>query len=65
VGGGFRPYRRDVAWERFTTTPIRPLLGTLAFTSGDRNWGFKLRCGLFEIGASDMDVIEAKMDDPR
>ena len=61
MGGGFRPYRRDVAWERARTTPIRPLLGVLAFTSGDRNWGYKLRFGLFEIGEGDMDLIEASM----
>ena len=61
MGGGFRPYRRDVAWERARTTPIRPLLSALAFTSGDRNWGYKLRFGLFEISEGDMDLIEAAM----
>jgi hypothetical protein len=61
MGGGFRPYRRDVAWEHVGTVPIRPLLGALAFTSGDRNWGYKLRFGLFEIGATDMDIIEQAM----
>jgi len=61
MGGGFRPYRRDVAWERAGTVPIRPLLGALAFASDDRNWGYKLRFGLFEVGAADMDVIEAAM----
>lgn len=61
MGGGFRPYRRDVAWERARATPIRPLLDVLAFTSADRNWGYKLRFGLFEIGAGDMDLIEAAM----
>jgi hypothetical protein len=61
MGGGFRPYRRGVAWERAEITPIRPLLDALAFTSGDRNWGYKLRFGLFEIGEGDMDLIEAAM----
>ena len=36
-GGGFRPFRRDVAWECARATTIRPLLVALAFTSGDRN----------------------------
>jgi len=61
MGGGFRPYRRDVAWERARITPIRPLLDVLAFTSADRNWGYKLRFGLFEIGADDMNLIEEAM----
>jgi hypothetical protein len=61
MGGGFRPFRRDVAWERAQTVPIRPLLGALAFTSDDRNWGYKLRFGLFEIGGGDMDLIERAM----
>ena len=64
MGGGFVPYRRDVAWERARITPIRPLFGVLAFTSGDRNWGYKLRFGLFEIGEGDMDLIEAAMSRP-
>jgi hypothetical protein len=63
---GLRNQRRDplaeyVAWERTQITPIRPLLGALAFTSGDRNWGYKLRFGLFEIGEGDMDLIEEAM----
>ena len=61
IGGGFIPFRRDAAWEHARTVPIRPLLGALAFTSGDRNWGYKLRFGLFEIDATDMDVIEQAM----
>jgi hypothetical protein len=61
MGGGFRPYRRGVAWERTRTTPTRPMLAALVFTSGDRNWGYKLRFGLFEIGGDDMDLIEEAM----
>jgi len=61
MGGGFLPYRRDVAWEHARTVPIRPLLGALAFTFGDWKWGYQLRLGLFEIGATDMDVIERAM----
>ena len=61
MGRGFRPYRRDVAWERARTTPIRPLLDSLSFTSGGRNWGYQLRFGLFEIAERDMDLIEEAM----
>jgi hypothetical protein len=44
---------------------IRPLLDVFAFTSGDRNWGYKLRFGLFEIGDADMDLIERAMRERR
>ena len=61
MGGGFRPWRRDVDWMGAEETPIRPLLDALDFTSSDRNWGYKLRFGLIEIGGQDMDRIAAAM----
>ena len=57
MGGGFRPFRRDVAWSEITEVPIRPLLDSLAFTRDNPNWGYKLRLGLFEIEAEDMELI--------
>lgn len=61
MGGGFRPWRRNVDWMHAEETPIRPLLPALDFTSSDRNWGYKLRFGLIEIGCDDMDRIAAAM----
>ncbi|MBR0719082.1 EVE domain-containing protein [Bradyrhizobium liaoningense] len=57
MGGGFRPFRRDVAWSDAAEVPIRPLLGSLAFTRDNPNWGYQLRLGLFEIEAQDMELI--------
>ena len=57
MGGGFRPFRRDVAWGDAAEVPIRPLLESLAFTRDNPNWGYKLRLGLFEIEAEDMELI--------
>lgn len=57
MGGGFRPFRRDVAWSDAADVPIRPLLDSLAFTRDNPNWGYKLRLGLFEIEAEDMELI--------
>jgi hypothetical protein len=57
MGGGFRPWRRDVAWERMQEASIRPLLDRLSFSAGAPNWGYRLRFGLFEIAAGDMDMI--------
>jgi len=61
MGNGFCPSRRDVAWANSHDVPIRPLLQTLDFTARDRNWGYKLRFGLFAIGARDLDVIAIAM----
>jgi EVE domain len=57
MGGGFRPYRRDVLWSEVVETPIRSLLGLLSFTRDKANWGYQLRFGLFEITEEDMRVI--------
>lgn len=59
MGGGFKPYRPDVDWAQALETSIRPLLESLAFTAGDKGWGYQLRFGLFEIEDRDMDCIAA------
>jgi hypothetical protein len=61
MGNGFCPSRRDVTWAKSHDVPIKPLLQTLDFTARDRNWGYKLRFGLFAIGARDLDVIAIAM----
>ncbi|MFP5393964.1 MAG: EVE domain-containing protein [Gammaproteobacteria bacterium] len=61
AGGGFCPFRRDVWWLPAAEAGINPLLDTLEFTVGNRNWGYQLRFGLFEVSAHDMDVIAAAM----
>jgi hypothetical protein len=62
MGGGFSPFRRDVAWQAVKETPIEPLLEQLEFTSGKVNWGYQLRFGLFEISDADMSRIAQAMD---
>ena len=61
VGGGFCPFRRDVLWLDAVETPIRPLLDRLAFSANNKNWGYQLRFGLFEIEAADMQIIRDAM----
>ena len=61
MGGGFMPFRRDVQWAKATEAAITPLLETLEFTAGKRNWGYQLRFGLFEISQRDLDVIAVAM----
>ena len=57
----FHPWRRDVDWFDIKETPIRPLLGSLAFTRDTPNWGYQLRFGLFGIENEDADRIFAAM----
>ena len=62
MGDGFRPFRRNVRWARSTETPIRLLLEELSFSAGNRNWGYQLRFGLFEIERRDMRRIARAMN---
>lgn len=61
MGGGFLPFRRDVAWLDGRETPIGSLLGTLEFASGGRNWGGQLRFGLFKACEADLRAIARAM----
>lgn len=59
--GGFKPFRRDVAWETVHETPIRPLLSKLELTAGRSSWGQVFRYGLVQISEVDFDCIAAAM----
>jgi hypothetical protein len=61
MGGGFVPWRRDVAYAVARETPIRPLLGELEFVEDRQRWGYKFRFGLFEINDADMRLIADAM----
>ncbi|VTZ27293.1 conserved hypothetical protein [Methylocella tundrae] len=61
MGGGFRPYRRDVDWWPAQEASIRPLLDILEFTAVGSNWGYQLRFGLFSISDHDFKLIAETM----
>jgi prepilin-type processing-associated H-X9-DG protein len=61
MGVGLKAYRRDVLWLDGHVAPIAPLLQKLSFTAGQTHWGYKFRFGLFEISASDMELIAKAM----
>jgi len=61
IGGGFTPWRRDVAWQTSQHCPIRPLLERLEFTRGQKNWAYQLRFGLLQISGLDMALIAQAM----
>ncbi len=64
MGGGFRPFRRDVLWLPARTAPIQPLLESLDFSAGGRHWGYPLRFGLFSISEHDLRLIAKAMGAP-
>lgn len=62
MGNGFCPFRRDVSWLHANESPIKPILDVLEFSAGNRNWGYQLRFGIFQISGHDINVIAAKMN---
>jgi len=60
-GGGFVPFRRDVAWDAGEPAEIMPLLDALDLTRGVRNWGAKFRFGLVRVTPADMARIATAM----
>ena len=62
MGEGFTPWRRNVDYAASREAPIAPLLEKLDLTRGNRNWGYQMRFGLFEISEADFRVIAGAMD---
>ena len=61
MGGDFVPWRRNVDYVEAAEAPIASLLDTLDFTRGNRNWGYQMRFGLFEISEHDFRIIAEAM----
>jgi hypothetical protein len=62
MGGGFHPFRRDVAWDADAhEAPIASLLDRLSFTAGRASWGYAFRFGLLPATAQDMELIAGAM----
>jgi hypothetical protein len=64
MGGGFVPYRRDVAYVAAQEAPIVPLLDAFEFVQDRARWGYKFRFGLFKVSDADMRVIATAMQAP-
>jgi EVE domain len=61
MGGGFRPFRRDVTFVAASEASILPLLDELELTRGKRNWGYPFRFGFIEITRHDFATISTAM----
>lgn len=60
--GNFKPYRRNVEFEKVAETEIRPLLERLSFIKYKKKWGFYFVSGFREISEEDFDVIKNAME---
>lgn len=63
MGGGFRPFRREIDWEAASEVPLEALREVLEFPR-DVGWGLLARRGHFEISATDGDAILQAMTGP-
>lgn len=54
MGGGFVPFRRDVAYVPALEASILPLLDEFEFVQDRSRWGYKFRFGLFQVSDADM-----------
>ena len=61
MGGGFVPFRKDVAYVPAREAAIAPLLDDLEFVDDRTRWGSKFRFGLFAISDHDMRLIAQAM----
>jgi hypothetical protein len=61
VGGGFVPFRRDVAYLPCHPAPIRPLLASLSFLPDKARWGYVFRRGHLPIPEADFLLIARAM----
>ena len=61
MGGGFVPFRRDVAYVPAREASILSLLDLFEFVEDRSRWGYKFRFGLFKIGDGDMRLIALAM----
>jgi hypothetical protein len=61
MGGGFVPFRRDVAYAAAREVSILPWLDEFEFVENRQHWGYKFRFGLFEVSERDMRLVARAM----
>lgn len=61
MGGGFVPFRRDVAYVPAKEASILPLIDQFNFVENRQRWGYKFRFGIFEVDEHDMRLIAVAM----
>jgi hypothetical protein len=54
----FKPFRRNVTYQKTGVVMIGPLIGDLQFIRNKNSWGYVFRFGLIEIQQPDFELIE-------
>ena len=58
----FKPFRRNVRYEKTGEVKIEPLIPDLEFIRNKKSWGSAFRFGLLEIQKDDYDRIASKFE---
>jgi hypothetical protein len=61
MGGGFVPYRLDVAYRPCREAPIQPLIPRLSFIKDKTRWGGAFRFGHLRVAPGDFALIAKHM----
>jgi hypothetical protein len=61
MGGGFKPFRRNVRYFDAMDVDIRPLIPILPFIKNKTSWGYVFRYGFLEIDQESFLIIAEKM----
>ncbi len=61
AGGGFMPFRRNVAYFNANDVAIAPLIDRLPFIKNKRSWGMVFRYGFFAIDQESFGIIAQAM----
>ena len=57
----WHPWRRNMKFEDVQETSIRPLIDELSFIHDKQRWGYPFKFGLFQIPATDFELIRQSM----
>jgi hypothetical protein len=57
MGGGFKPFRRNIGYFDAKHLDIKPLIYNLPFIKNKKTWGYVFRYGFFNIDQKSFEII--------
>ncbi len=61
MGGGFKPFRRNISYIEAKHIDIKPLVPLLPFIKNKNSWGYFFRYGFLEIDQESFEIIADHM----
>jgi hypothetical protein len=61
MGGGFKPFRRNIKYFNSLPADIRPLINDLPFIKNKKSWGVIFRYGLIAVDIESFQIIARAM----